>query len=249
MIPKTFVRHLEACELLGTNEEGVRQLLMQGRLAAYIHLKEAPAQLKMFHGGVAMSRGRNAHARWTPATKPYPNATGNYYLLTGWYLLESDTTQDAALADEFVGIPCVVPPSENDGFLDAGDVWELSIERRGVNLGDYQYDDYVEASIDLPRLKDLWFRIEAIEELQAAGIGVRQSTTVEKRGDVEKPLGNRERNNLLRIITALAKHAEVDISEGSDGVAKVDALIVAAGFDGPKVKTIREVLAAARDLD
>jgi len=85
---------------------------------------------------------------------------------------------------------------------------------------------------------DLWFLASDIEALFASPVAAKQ----------EKPLSTRERNNLLRIIAALAKHAEVDITEGSDGAAKVDALIAAAGFDGPKVKTIREVLAAARDL-
>jgi hypothetical protein len=64
----------------------------------------------------------------------------------------------------------------------------------------------------------------------------------------EKPLVARERNNLLRIIGALAKEAGITISEGGGGAATIDAAVAAAGFDGPKEKAIRDVLSQVRKL-
>lgn len=62
------------------------------------------------------------------------------------------------------------------------------------------------------------------------------------------PLGSRERNNLLRVITALAKEAKIDI--GSDRAAlQIEAAVALAGFDSPKQKTISSILAKARSLD
>lgn len=65
----------------------------------------------------------------------------------------------------------------------------------------------------------------------------------------DKPLATRERNNLLRIIAALAKHGNIDVGEGGRGVAQIEAAVRLAGFDGPLEKKIGEVLAQIRGLD
>lgn len=63
-----------------------------------------------------------------------------------------------------------------------------------------------------------------------------------------KPLAARERNNLLRIIAALAKEAKIDISEGGGGAATIEAAVAAAKFDSPKEQAIRAVLKQIREL-
>ena len=64
----------------------------------------------------------------------------------------------------------------------------------------------------------------------------------------DKPMNTRERNNLLRIIAALAKEAGIDISEGGRGAVTIEAAIVAANFDSPKEQAIRSVLKQVREL-
>lgn len=64
-----------------------------------------------------------------------------------------------------------------------------------------------------------------------------------------KPTKTRELNNHLRVIAALAKEAGIDISEGKGGAATIEAAIFAAGFDGPKEKTIRTMLKQAREVE
>lgn len=65
----------------------------------------------------------------------------------------------------------------------------------------------------------------------------------------QKPTKTRELNNHLRVIAALAKEAGIDISERRGGAATIEAAIVAAGFDGPKEKTIRTMLKHAREVE
>ncbi len=64
-----------------------------------------------------------------------------------------------------------------------------------------------------------------------------------------KPIKTREMNGLLRVIVALAKEARIDISEGKGGAAAIEAAVAAAGFDGPKERTIRAVLKQAREVE
>lgn len=67
-------------------------------------------------------------------------------------------------------------------------------------------------------------------------------------GPAKKVLATRERNNYLRLIVALAKQAKIDLREGGKAAVQIEAAILAAGFDGPKEKTIRAMLAEAREL-
>lgn len=64
-----------------------------------------------------------------------------------------------------------------------------------------------------------------------------------------RPLATRERNNLLRITVALAKEAKIDIQEGKGGAAAVEAALAACGFDGPRERTIRDILKQAREVE
>lgn len=64
-----------------------------------------------------------------------------------------------------------------------------------------------------------------------------------------KALGTRERNNLLRIISALAKEAGIDISQGTGAADVIDAALQASEFDGPKARTIRDILKQVREVD
>lgn len=64
----------------------------------------------------------------------------------------------------------------------------------------------------------------------------------------EKRLTTKERNNLLRIIAALAKEAKIDLAIGTSVAVQVECLVVGAGFDGPKEQAIRGVLKQVREL-
>jgi hypothetical protein len=62
----------------------------------------------------------------------------------------------------------------------------------------------------------------------------------------EKTLITRQRNNLLRIIGALAKHSQIDIAEGGRGAVQIEKAVQLAGYAGPKEKAIREILKDVR---
>lgn len=63
----------------------------------------------------------------------------------------------------------------------------------------------------------------------------------------DKPLGSRERNNLLRVIRVLCDRAGLDLNR-ANVVADVESALELAGYDGPKEKTLRSMLGAARDV-
>jgi len=99
----------------------------------------------------------------------------------------------------------------------------------------------------------LWFLTSDLEELTAplqllpAEVNT-QSTSVEK-VDEEKPITTKERNNLLRVVAALAKQAGINIGEGKGAATAIEAAVASAGFDGPKEKTIRDILKKAREIE
>lgn len=91
-------------------------------------------------------------------------------------------------------------------------------------------------------IEDILFRTDDIEGL-AHGSGQRSAEEAE--------IGRasaRAENNLLRVIAALAKEAKIDIGEGKGGAATIEAAVSAAGFSGPKEKTIRAILRQAREV-
>lgn len=62
----------------------------------------------------------------------------------------------------------------------------------------------------------------------------------------DKPLGTRERGTLLRVIVALAKQAKIDLDEkAAERIAHAVAL---AGFSGPTIRTVRDIVNVAREL-
>ena len=69
-----------------------------------------------------------------------------------------------------------------------------------------------------------------------------------KQPEVEKrPLGTRERNNLLRVISALSREAKIDLEAGS-GAGQIAKALELAGFDGPKERTLRDLLKEVREV-
>lgn len=251
VIKKDFYDFPSFCEALSVDNESVRQALARGEIDAYLHPREVLAQLRFYSAtnGVAPESGRSQHATWRFTTHPYKASQNFYYLLTGWFQVDPESLQDAALKGGWRAqggysyTPCrVVFPKEHDGLLHEGDVCEFVQEEEK----DYEGATWVEDEPTYtPSLLDLWFSANTVERLKLEGVRAVTTTPMA----AEKVVSTRERNNLVRIIYALAKHADIDISERSDGAAKIEALLVGAGFDGPKVKTIREVLAAARNLD
>ncbi|MFE0502304.1 hypothetical protein ACFW0P_16150 [Lysobacter soli] len=92
---------------------------------------------------------------------------------------------------------------------------------------------------ELPSDAPMVVRPEALLEFIEAVSGGRSGRT----------LTTRERNNFLRIFVALAKQAKIDLKEGGKAAVQIEAAVLAAGFEGPKEKTIRAILAEARDID
>lgn len=91
------------------------------------------------------------------------------------------------------------------------------------------------------------FKVEVPEPLASAVAAMWDEPILSNA--VDRPLGTKERNNLLRMIAGLAKEAKYDISEGSGAASSIEAAVVAAGFDGPKEKTVREILRQVRQVD
>lgn len=90
-------------------------------------------------------------------------------------------------------------------------------------------------------------QIPAPEALETA-MAARPKMAREGLASDDEGLGAKERNNLLRMIVALAKEAGISIEEGQGGAAAIEAAIIAAGFDGPKERAIRTTLKLARDV-
>ena len=238
MVKKQFHTYADACKSLSVDEETMRQTIAAGGVEAFLHLQSAVAQLKMysFMGGIEPDSGRNACARWQRATKPFKEAKGSYYLLTGWFRVESDMLQDAALGGGFTESPQVIPPGECDGLSD-GDVWELSQEV----INEYEGTEWSgeDASIELPSMRSLWFSDDQIQALKVGGTGRVFDSPL-------KDADPRERTSLLRVIRALDVMTKLP-ERGAPTV--VEKQLQELGFNSPREAAIRKILADARALE
>ena len=67
----------------------------------------------------------------------------------------------------------------------------------------------------------------------------RASAKADAAKESDEPMNTKERNTLLRVIAALAKHSKIDTKGGAAAIAKAVEL---AGFDSPKERAIRDIL-------
>jgi hypothetical protein len=63
----------------------------------------------------------------------------------------------------------------------------------------------------------------------------------------EKPLGKRERDNLLVIIAALAKMAKIDVTRPSKAAESIETQILSMGAEGPLRRAIEDHLKRSRE--
>ena len=258
MLDAFYISWGEACERLALSESALSQCIAAGKLQAFIQLSNETAFLSFDSGtgGIAPGTGSSFLARWRHIGRPRKPHTpteriegaAERYILSGWFRVEADSLKNAALTGSKL-IARVIPPSQGDGTLSDGDVfvvgeqdpddWDTDVDGNKTWLG-----DFIPNAKFIPSLRELWFSVSAIEQMRIDGHGITSvSNTIAK-----EDLGSRERNNLLRVIAALAKSSDIDVS--SPGAAKaIDGCVVDAGFDGPKEKTIRTILDGVRNLD
>lgn len=90
----------------------------------------------------------------------------------------------------------------------------------------------------------LWFLVSDLETLTTGrGEGEEEHPVATN----ERPLSTKERNNLLRVIRALCEQAGIDLEKGN-GPLQLERAVELAGFDGPKVRTLRDILKAVREV-
>jgi hypothetical protein len=88
--------------------------------------------------------------------------------------------------------------------------------------------------------------MDTIDQFELAAFISKSERTREPRLD---PLGSRERNNLLRIIAALAIHSNIPLEKRKGGAEAIVGIIDQSPYGGPREDTMEKVLAAIRELD
>src|SRR3546814_15293400 len=78
-------------------------------------------------------------------------------------------------------------------------------------------------------------------------VGSEKGSGVTRSVATGKALTTREGNNLLHVSRAVCNQAHNELDNGS-GTTQVVAALELAGFDGPKEKTVRDLLKAVREV-
>jgi hypothetical protein len=264
---RKFVGFAEAAAMLGSNYIGLRQAFELGlgsQLSAYVYAGNLPLLARPVGPGVEFSavdihdgrsgattipgfgtltsvdlRGSNKIGdelgEVTSSDLPQ-SVTGIPFTLKlrGFFRVAPYALKDAAKEDA-VGMVGVAPDSWwavdspiSKSECGAPAVWLMLLP---TNQPGYR---------ELPELNDLQFKIADIEALNA-------SLADPKRESLDaKPLGNRERRNLLRVIRALDAMANLP---ARGAVTSIEAQLQRLGFSEPREATIRNLIERARALE
>lgn len=223
MVQRIFYSIAEAVEIFNGDRALVEELVEFHGLRLYYRLDSEKAFHQFDEDDFLDSLqcdGSHGLASWTYFKGTGDDAT-SYYLLDGWFELSRKDSQ-ALLAEE------MVPEPSPSSFKDGRRLGNFSRVNAACHAGKARFlagdlADYL-APLEL-------VPAEVPEEVR------------------ERPMATRERNNLLRIIAALAKECGIDLADGGKGALQIDAAVASAGFDGPKERTIRKVLADVRAVD
>jgi hypothetical protein len=236
MLTRDFYKFSEAAALFGDDREALRQAIVMRKIRTFVELVDSIGWAWPESDGSFPESGREHFTRWRKISaedferdfNPSEDDSKPYHL-NGWF---------------FLSTPYAEAVVRGSAQIQAGTVQ--------VNPGMDAYPIH-QFDVHLPSLTIdmLWILASEIEGLKAGALRPGAASlpyglprlSPEKLPMLppEKPLATRERNNLLRVIAALAKQAKLDLDAPGSAVA-LEAAVAAAGFDGPKEKAIRAML-------
>jgi hypothetical protein len=229
VIQREFYKLGEVEKILDVDAETMRQTLLRRAIPAYLEVRGLTCFYSTW-GGKPLRSGSTQYSRWNMVRDGTREDHPRYYL-SGWFRLIRSEDLRGALEREVFGVfpalwPCDLETIEPDdappSAVDAFSVDNAEIPNNFSN----------------PSLRELWFRKADIDAM-------RQGTSPGGKTP-DKPLDERERGSLLRIIRALDVMAKLP----ERGAApSVEAQLQSLGFSRPGDSTIRKVIEQARALE
>ena len=267
---RAFLRWSEVAQYLGFDDESLRQAIAFGdlrSLRAFVRADKGAFYATLTGDGIASRNGIYLCSRWD-SDDPTQLTNGNtlkawgdsddfcswekqetsgdltgypaVYLLRGFFCVDPWCVRTAAAEGHIDGV-AVMPPSwwGQDSLLPQS---EAGVPEVSFNL--LKRDNW----LPLPRhLAELWFRAEDIHGQKNSNDQNSQSVkpvTMLEIGD--KPLSTREKNNLLRIIRALAEMSKLPSKGYAESIRKQ---LETLGLTAPSDDTIRKAVDASRTMD
>jgi len=222
MTIREFFKYHEACGQLN-DAEAIRQSIICKALPAYVELHDSSCTVHSRKGAFP-AEGSNSFANWFSATfddEPQAVVAGDGPL-AGWfrreYILQGWFRVDPQSAINIARM--------EDGMVDRVRVIGEFGDGRSAT---FNPEEYV-------RLANLWFRVADIERVVAE-----PQPSV---SDSDKSMDPRERITLLCIIGALAKNAQLDLSQPIKTGEAIAAMMPDVKLSG---RTIGEHLKAVRE--
>lgn len=238
MWKREFISYSEAKEVIEDGEL-LRQILLSGDLRAYIEIFRCVAR-ESFPTEQGVVSAQNRLASWKRDSKFFEEKGQRIedkditYTLSGWFLLDRDH------------VDAVVRSGKLRSFENVGSMRRFFFAKVAPAMDDASefpsgIGDGLRFSVELdssPELSQLWFRCDDV-----AGFA-NQSDALKV--FEEKPLGSRERNNLLRVVRALAEMYKLPAKGYAESIrSQLEAL----DMQVPSDDTIRKVVEEARALD
>ena len=241
MFKRSFYSFEQFLEATGLDQEDVRQALIARRLRAFVELKDQrarsipapcpylPTNLSEQYASIRLLKKSQSDDTNEADAK---NAQFDFYALSGWWEVDSDALERGARVGEYFDLVVIFP----ERLIGSGAHDEQFDFKRYVQK-DYLGSFYAELDVEFAaRIEELWFDRRSVDE--ALG-----SVPSADSGSLERPLDQRERKSMLRIIAALANMAMVP---DRGATAAIELQLAQLGFKGPGEATIRTILTQAR---
>lgn len=250
-IKRMFVTFPEAVQLLGGDQEAVRQAFFSHELTAFIEVHGAiataetlppdagdgDAEDERFGTFVRDGQGFTKGSRWFRETgeSPAENKMGNHFQLHGWYWVDPFDAEGWITRGSLIRSPGVWPSSDEPNAYypprESKD-WFYLVDHSAF-AEPQSYERFV------------WLSLAQIEELNSISNNGERTPSTDSKS--EKLRSDRE-ENLLRVAAGLWELSSLP-SEASTVADKLSALFDGWGWEKPSKKTIADtVLARAAKL-
>lgn len=223
MVLRNFYKFEEALKELACDDESMRQGIISRCLCPYIELVGGEVNYAMsdINGNFPKSGKSEIASLIDPQTWSATINEGWNYRLLGWFKLQENYADEICRSANVKRLLWILAENEDSSSPPAKFQIDMTLS-----------------------LSDFWFRAAEIDSLKE-----KNKSVIESRKTKDTPLENREKNNLLRVIAALAIESKINIDIGKGGAEAIERACELSSYGGPKADTIRKILSQIKKLE